>query len=83
MLDKRTIVASLIGGIVITLISGFVPRRVLMGGTHYGWPIAWLVRLVLTPQYNPWKVLPIGLVVDIVLWGLIVFLIYYYVLDRS
>jgi hypothetical protein len=82
MIDKRTIIISLLGGVGITLITGLIPRRVLVGGTHYGWPMVWLIRQVLAPQYNPWKVLPLWLVVDVVLWGLTIFLLYYNIKNR-
>jgi hypothetical protein len=82
MITKKTIIISLFAGVGITLITGLIPRRVLVGGTHYGWPMAWLVRLVLAPQYNPWKVIPVWLIVDVVLWSLVVFLLYNFILNR-
>ena len=82
MIDKRTVLVSILGGIAITLITGLIPKRVLAGGTHYGWPMAWLIRLVLAPHYFPWKVLPTWLVIDVILWGLLVFILYYYLRNR-
>jgi hypothetical protein len=82
MMDTKNLLISLLGGIGITLITGLVPRTTLLGATHYGWPMAWRIRLVLAPQYNPWRMLPIYIVLDTVLWGLIIFLIIYYAKRR-
>ncbi|SEP08443.1 hypothetical protein SAMN04487948_11378 [Halogranum amylolyticum] len=77
---------SLGGGIVITLVTGLVPLRTLMGGTHYGVPIAWLIRRVLAPEYFPWRVNWLGLVVDVAVWTVVVLLLllaYERLRDRS
>lgn len=62
---------SLGGSIVITL----VPLRTLMGGTHYGSLMAWLVRRVLAPEYFPWRENLLGLVADVVVWTVVVLLL--------
>jgi len=56
-LSNRVIVSvSIFCGIVITLLTGLVQIKTLVGATKYGWPIPWLTRLVLAPQYNPWRI---------------------------
>ena len=78
-MDMKNLLASLFGGIGIALVTGLIPRNTLVGATHYGWPMAWRIRMVLAPQYNPWRMLPVWFIVDAALWGLAVFLIVYYV----
>lgn len=60
------------GGVVLTLLTGLVPVRSLLGGTHYGLPAVWLVRLVLGPGCVPWRVRWLGFVVDVVVWSVVV-----------
>jgi len=76
-MDTKKLLISLIGGTAITLITGLIPIGNLVGATNYGLPMAWRIRLVLAPQYNPWRILPVNIIIDTVLWGLIIYLIYY------
>lgn len=62
----------LAAGVGITLLTGLIPLRTLLGGTHYGIPVVWLVRRVLAPEYFPWRVNWIGFVVDVVVWTVVV-----------
>ncbi|MFC5368866.1 hypothetical protein [Salinirubrum litoreum] len=71
----RLLAVALGGGIVLTLLSGLVPVRTLAGGVHYGLPMAWLVRRILAPEFFPWRVNWLGLVVDIVVWTVILALL--------
>ena len=67
-------IESVIGGVVIALLTGLVNSTPggLVGATWYGWPENWLIRMVVAPQYNPWKVNWVGLVVDAIVWIVIV-----------
>jgi hypothetical protein len=58
---------------VVTLGSGFlrVTPNGLVGASWYGYPMGWLIRLVIAPQYNPWKVLSANLVMDLIFWFVI------------
>jgi len=40
----------------------------LVGATWYGYPLPWLYRLVLAPQYYPWRVSWQNLILDAGLW---------------
>ncbi len=62
-----------IGGIVITLLTGLLENtpEMLVGAVWYGYPLAWLVRMVVAPEYNPWVVRPLRLVADLVFWLMI------------
>ena len=82
MLDRKTLLMSLLRGTGITLITGLVPRKTLLGATHYGWPIAWLIRIVSSSQHNPWRILPIWFVLDIAVWSLFAFLLVYFLQKR-
>lgn len=57
--------ASLLTGLLDVTPSG------LLGATWYGWPLVWLRKLVLAPQYNPWKVDWGSLVGDVAFWSLV------------
>jgi hypothetical protein len=76
--DRKTLLISILRGTGIALITGLVPRNNLIGATHYGWPIAWLVHLVLSPQHNPWRIMPIWFILDALIWSIFAFLLAYY-----
>lgn len=72
-MDRTTLAGlSLGGGIAVTLVTGLVPLRTLAGGIHYGFPMAWLIRRVLAPEYFPWRVNWLGLVADVVVWTIVI-----------
>jgi hypothetical protein len=71
------------GGVVLTLLTGLFPLRTLMGATHYGFPMAWVSRRVLAPEYFPWRVHWLGLVVDLFVWTAVVFAIVFVYTRRS
>jgi hypothetical protein len=65
---------SIIGGAVITLLTGLIPNTpsMLVGAAHYGYPLAWLTRLVLAPQYFPWRLNVLEFIADIIIWSIII-----------
>jgi len=65
-------VFSMIGGLVVALFTGLLTNTVLLGAEHYGYPLAWLIRLVLAPEYFPWRVNVLNLIMDLILWTIIV-----------
>jgi hypothetical protein len=72
-MSEKTLLASVVAGMGMTLLTGLfenTPSR-LVGAVHYGYPFAWLVRLVVAPQYSPWNVSTPDLVGDIVTWSMI------------
>lgn len=74
MVDKKFAGESVIGGIVITLISYFyvgTPSG-LVGAVWYGFPLTWIRYLLVGPQYSPWSVDYVGLVADIVIWAIVI-----------
>ena len=70
----KTVIYSVIGGVVVTLLTGLISNTpaMLVGAMHYGYPLAWLMRLVLAPEYFPWRINVPNLVVDMVIWIIIV-----------
>lgn len=72
-MSVKTVVVCALGGIGMALLTGLfenTPSR-LVGAVHYGYPFAWLVRLVVAPQYSPWHVSAPDLLGDIVTWSVI------------
>jgi hypothetical protein len=77
----KTLVFAIIGGVVITLLTGLINRTppMLVGAVYYGFPFAWLEMLVIAPQYFPWVVRPVRLILDIVIWTIVVWIILFIV----
>ena len=70
----KIVILSLIGGVVITLLTGLLsnPPTPLLGAEHYGYPLPWLLRLVLAPEYFPWRMDVTGLLGDVAVWTIVV-----------
>lgn len=77
MKPVKLLVSAVIGGIVITLLTGLLENtpEMLVGATWYGYPLAWLVRKIIAPQYFPWVVQPLSLIADIIFWAVVVAII--------
>ena len=71
---QRIVIFSVIGGALITLLTGLLSNTppMLVGAMWYGYPLAWLFRLILAPEYSPWRVDMTRLFVDIVAWSVVV-----------
>jgi hypothetical protein len=67
----KIVIFSLIGGVTITLLTGLLLNMPapLLGAEHYGYPLAWLFRLILAPEYFPWRVDTTGLLGDVAAWA--------------
>jgi hypothetical protein len=78
------LLVSILGGELLTLLTGLVPNTppMLVGAEHYGFPLAWLLRLVIAPEYNPWRMDLPNFFADIVVWSVIVFVIVF-VLEKT
>ncbi len=77
MVELRKVLMALVSGMVITLVTGLMPNTpaMLVGASWYGYPLAWLIRMVVASEYFPWKVDLVNLVTDIVVWTLIALVI--------
>ena len=74
---SKMLLLAVVGGIVVTLVTGLIDHTPsgLMGASWYGYPLAWLVMMVVGPGYSPWVVRPLRLTADIVCWSVVVFVI--------
>jgi len=70
----KIVVLSLIGGAVVTVLTGLLLNMPtpLLGAEHYGYPLPWLFRLVLAPEYLPWRVDMVALVIDLAIWTIVI-----------
>ena len=77
---KMTIFAVVIG-VAITLLTGLLGHTPdgLMGAMWFGYPLVWLVEMVVGPGYNPWVVRPLRLILDIVAWTVLAWVILFVV----
>jgi hypothetical protein len=81
--NRNTILFSLLVGLGITLITGLIPNKSLIGATYFGWPLAWRIRLILAPQQNMWKINAFWFIVDFVIYSLIIFLVIYIAQNKT
>ena len=67
------LIGSIIAGIVITLITGlFTNQGGFVGSCRWGYPIHWLTKMVVGPQYTaPQEIVWTNLIYDIIIWTLI------------
>jgi hypothetical protein len=65
------VIAAVVIGVVITLLTALinVTPSGLVGATWYGWPLAWMYKLVTYPPATTFDYLHI--VADIVIWSII------------
>ena len=82
-MKSKIFLYSIIGGVTITIVTGLILNTAnrLIGATRYGYPFSWLIRMIIAPQYFPWRIDLTNLILDIVIWsvvvGIIIFLILY------
>jgi len=76
-LDARYLIYSIVGGIVVTLLTAFIPNTpgMLLGAVWYGFPLAWLIRMIVAPQFFPYTVSMVNMILDVVFWVVIIGLI--------
>ena len=69
-LSALAFIVSIAMGVAAALLTGLVgvTPAGLVGATWYGYPLVWLRRLILSPEYYPWRVDWFNLILDIVLW---------------
>jgi hypothetical protein len=81
MTTVKSVIFAMIGGVAITLLTGLVNNTPggLIGAVWYGYPLAWLVMRVVAPEYFPWVVRPLRLILDIVVWTIVVWVILFVV----
>ena len=77
MNTTRRLVVSILGGVIIALLTGLFSNtpEMLLGAEHYGIPFAWLIRMIVAPEYNPWRIEFLNFLADVVVWSVILFVI--------
>lgn len=77
------LVVSILGGEIITLLTGLFSNtpQMLLGAEHYGFPLAWLIRMIVAPEYNPWRIDFLNFLADVVVWSVIL-LVIVFVLEK-
>jgi len=43
-----------------------------LGTAHYGYPIPWLIRFQIPPQYPTWGIEPLSFFADVAIWSVTV-----------
>ena len=73
-MKTRIIIGSIVGGVALTLLTGLVSNTPPMwvGAILYGYPLPWLTRMIVAPQYYPWRMETANLLVDIIVWTLVI-----------
>jgi len=73
-MNWKKISLSILVGCGITLLTGLFSNMpsMLLGASHYGYPLAWLFKLIVAPEYFPWRVNIVNLIVDIAFWSVII-----------
>jgi hypothetical protein len=84
-MNAKILFSAIIGGVIITLLTGLISnmKAMLVGATHYGYPFAWLIRLVIAPQYFPCRFNVLFFIADIIIWALIVGIILFILSRRT
>ena len=75
------LVVSILGGEIITLLTGLFSNtpQMLVGAEHYGFPLAWLIRMIVAPEYNPWRIEFVNFLADVIVWSVILLVIVFIV----
>jgi hypothetical protein len=81
MNTTNRLVVSILGGEIITLLTGLFSNtpQMLVGAEHYGFPLAWLIRMIVAPEYNPWRIEFVNFLADVVVWSVILLVIVFIV----
>jgi cytochrome b subunit of formate dehydrogenase len=74
---------SILGGELVTLLTGLLPTTpsLLVGATWYGFPLAWLIRMIVAPEYNPWRIELLNFLGDVIIWTIILAVVLF-VIDK-
>ena len=64
-------------GVLMTFITGLVPVTPsgLVGARWFGFPMAWLYRLIIAPQYFPFTLNWAGLITDFIVWFIVALIV--------
>ena len=81
MNTTNRLLVSIFSGEIITLLTGLFSNtpEMLVGAEHYGFPLAWLIRMIVAPEYNPWRIEFVNFLADVVVWSVILLVIVFIV----
>jgi hypothetical protein len=81
MNTTNRLLVSILGGEIITLLTGLFSStpQMMVGAEWYGFPLAWLIRMIVAPEYNPWRIEFLNFLADVVVWSLILLVIVFIV----
>ncbi len=81
MNTTNRLLVSVFGGEIITLLTGLFSStpQMLVGAEWFGFPLAWLIRMIVAPEYNPWRIEFLSFLADVVVWSVILFVIVFIV----
>lgn len=77
MRNSAIITTAVDAGVLFTFITGAfsaTPAR-LVGARWFGYPLAWLYRLIIAPQYFPYTINWVNLIVDFIVWFIVALVI--------
>ena len=81
MNTTNRLVVSILGGEIITLLTGLFSNtpQMMVGAEWFGFPLAWLIRMIVAPEYNPWRIEFVNFLADVVVWSVILIVIVFIV----
>ncbi len=82
MHKSMVVIISVLLGILITLLTGFLSTSHLLGATHYGFPSTWMVYMVVSPVYNPVALNYTNFVIDVAVWSVVAWVVLSLLLDQ-
>jgi hypothetical protein len=81
MNTTNRLLVSIFGGEIITLLTGLFSNtpQMMVGAEWFGFPLAWLIRMIVAPEYNPWRIEFVNFLADVVVWSVILLVIVFIV----
>lgn len=77
MNTTNRLLVSIFGGEVVALLTGLFSNtpQMMVGAEWFGFPLAWLIRMIVAPEYNPWRIEFVNFLADVVVWSVILLVI--------
>ena len=74
MNNRWLTVYAILGGAGITLLTWLYNSTPtgLLGAAWYGFPFTWVKKLIIAPQYFPWRMAIPAFISDIAIWAIVV-----------
>ena len=77
MNTTNRLLVSIFSGEIMTLLTGLFSNtpQMMVGAEWFGFPLAWLIRMIVAPEYNPWRIEFVNFLADVVVWSVILLVI--------